>query len=361
MGAFEGGESTNIVYCDLSKAFDCVSHEILLKKLPCYGVKSDAIELLKSYLTDRSQKTYFLTFSGHKKIEHGVPQGSLLAPLLFLIYINDIKAAVPNSTLSLFADDTALINTDENFEELNRKTNESLQALERWFNSNQLLLNAEKTVNITFSLKKLVVNQDIQEVKFLGVYLDPTLTFQNHIEHLAKRLSKTLYLLRRLKELIPFTLLLQTFHGLFQSVACYAILAWGHSCHMDRIFKQQRRALRIICGMAFREDVKEKFTELKILTIPSRFVFESLIYAYQNQASFQTNTNFHNYNTRSANNIRPDFIRLQKSRISSNHYCIEYFNKLPTHTKKLPLQKFKKYIKDMLIEKALYSIHCFEL
>lgn len=214
---------------------------------------------------------------------------------------------------------------------------------------------------MTFSPRQLDNTQTQQGVKFLGVYLDPTLSFQEHTDHLADRLTKTIYLLRNLRGLVPFSLLLQTFHGQFQSVACYAILAWGHSCHSERIFKLQRRAMRVLCGMGYREDVKEKYTELNILTIPSRFIYESLIYTYKNLNNFQRNRYYHNYITRYNNDIRPEFLRLQKSRTASNYYGIKFFNLLQNDIKQLPINQFTKNIKDLLIKKAFDSIHDFKL
>lgn len=359
--SFEKKEYMRVVCCDLSKAFDCVSHGILLEKLTYYGITQESIGLIESYLTDRTQQTYFDSFSNSATVEHGVPQGSLLAPLLFLIYINDIEAAVPTSGLSLFADDTALSYRDQDYNRLIARTEESLRNLEKWFACNQLCLNMAKTTQITFTLRQLADDGNVPEIKFLGIHLDTRLSFQQHVECVAARLSKTIFLLRNLRNLVPFSVVLQAYHGLFQSVACYAIMAWGHSCHAERIFGLQRKALRAMNGLGYRSDVKEKFVELKILTIPSRFIYECLLYTYNNLHNLKRNNHFHDYDTRLGDNVRHDFLRLQKSRLSINYYCIKFYNKLSNDIKRLPINQYKTELKKQLISKAVYSFDEFLL
>lgn len=357
-GAFDEGLYMDAIFCDLSKAFDCVSHDILLEKLSAYGVDNGGLRLLGSYLSDREQVTFFKTNSSKAKILYGVPQGSLLAPLLFLIYINDINMAVPNSEVVLFADDTTVFHCSTDLNTLMAKTADSIDRLNEWFLLNKLSLNKEKTAKMTFTLRTLN-NENPIELKFLGIHLDQTLTFEKHIDFLASRLSKTIFLLRNLKHIVPFSVCQRAFHGLFQSICCYALLTWGHSSQSKRVFGLQRRAVRVLSGLHYRADVKNKFVELRIMTLPSRYIYESLIYTYQNLSKYQQHTDLHAHNTRHASDLLIPFQRVYKSRFAFNYYGPKFFNVLPDNIRRLPINNFKRICRDVLLRKAYYNLDDF--
>lgn len=357
---FEGKQYVVTTFCDLSKAFDSVSHNILITKLAYYGLNKISLKILESYLLERKQVTYFKNnCSNCVDIRHGVPQGSLLGPLLFLIYINDISSAVDDLKIILYADDTTFSDADVDYDVLTERVRVNIAKYNDWFTSNILMLNNTKTVNITFSLRQQINTSNPEEVKFLGVYLDPALTFDNHISHMANKLSKDIFVLKNLKNLVSQKACLQAYHGLFQSVCCYAILTWGHSCHSERIFKLQRRAVRVISGLGYREEVRDKFVELNILTIPCRYIYECLIYAYSNQDKYSKNKCYHEYNTRLNNNIHLEYLRLRRTRLASNYYAPLFFNKLPQNIKLLPIDKYKLSIKKMLLSQAFYNVQEF--
>ena len=190
------------IYLDLQKAFDTVNHDILLYKLHNYGIRGVVHQWFESYLTNRHQFTSIgdtCSYTGH--ITMGVPQGSVLGPLLFLLYINDICSAVPGAKVKLFADDTNLFLYEKDLLSLYAKANASLEYLSKWFIANRLSLSVEKTCYTVFGAKHLdlqnlelkIDNKTIHLVascKYLGVIIDSNLTWQEHIDHLYKKLIK---------------------------------------------------------------------------------------------------------------------------------------------------------------------------
>ena len=177
----------------LPKSKTTVNHEILLEKMQSYGVRGIALELIRNYLTNRKQYVaYGDKTSNHMTIKCGVPQGSILGPTLFLLYINDIKNVSNLLKFIIFADDTNIFHSSDNIEILETTINQELKKLATWFKANKLSLNIDKTSFILFSKKRIrksiniiIDNKAINEVhetKFLGVIIDKNLTWTTHIE-----------------------------------------------------------------------------------------------------------------------------------------------------------------------------------
>ena len=182
------------------------------------------------------------------KVHHGVPQGSVLGPLLFLIYINDFPAFMQSQIL-LFADDTTLINTGSTVDATIDQWKMTQSKACRWFNANCLTLNQDKTVNMSFSLKKSICDEFNKSVKFLGLHIDSTLQWKDHEELIAKKISKGIFLLRNLSCRVPAGTLRTAYFALCHTHISYGLLVWGHSCIRNRIFKMQRKAIRVIAGL----------------------------------------------------------------------------------------------------------------
>ena len=217
---------------DLNKAFDTVNHKILLHKLEHYGICGVCNNLLRNYLSNRIQTVSVSdTTSSVKPITCGVPQGSILGPLLSLIYINDI----PNALLKkprLYADDTCLIISSPTIEDLNSRFKAVLHDSQSWTNLNKLSLNINKTYSLlksprvcshsadTSALLNTGKIQQVNEITYLGVEIDSQLNFKSHIDKTQSKIAKGIGNLFKLNKLLPQNALLTL-------PTPYGILIWG--------------------------------------------------------------------------------------------------------------------------------------
>ena len=239
--AIDNNELTCGLFLDLSKAFDTVNHEILLYKLDHYGIRGPALKLIKNYLTNRKQ---FVKIGKNKSelrpISCGVPQGSVLGPLLFILYINDLHKACSTGNIRIFADDTNVFFKCKDIKEITRIGSLLMIQLHQWFKSNKLTLNAEKSNFVVFRSKRnkqtnipdqlQFENQKISRknsVKYLGVILDEHLTWNEHILDLCNKLKrhfKTFYCIRRYlnKEQVK-----SIYYALIYSHIKYGITVYG--------------------------------------------------------------------------------------------------------------------------------------
>jgi ribonuclease P/MRP protein subunit RPP40 len=353
---FERKEYYSTSFLDLSKAFDCVSHDILLRKLYTYNFHPSSTRLILSYLSDRSQCVRINeVLSDFSHIVYGVPQGSILGPILFLIYVNDLSSYVSCADITLFADDTTVSNAEISMENLLLKKFYSISLTEEWFLANRLNLNKDKTVHMMFTLKQFVGGVEYSEqTKYLGIYVDMQLTWNAHGEQMASKISRNIYLLRNLANNLPLQSLRLAYFALVHCHIEYGILIWGHSGTLYRIFRLQRRAVWIIANLGFRDDCRQHFAKLKILTLPAIFIYRCLEYIIKNPKLYPKLSSYHQYSTRSQD-IDHISLRLTKSQDGIHYYCIKFFNALPDSHKNLPPNQFLKHIKTYLLNKIIYS------
>ena len=247
------------ILMDLSKAFDCLPHDLLLLKLEHYGLSKSALNLLKSYLSDRKQCVKIgQNVSKMLDIYKGVPQGSILGPVLFNIFINDIFLFVKDCDLYNYADDNTLSKSGTSLANVINSLEEDSESLISWFSSNKMQANPEKfqaiaignkthKENITFNLDGNNIKCD-DEVKLLGVTLDFKLDFNTHISNICKKAARQLNVLKRIGTNLNRLAKLTIYHSFIMSNLSYCPLAW-HFCsekNTNKIEKLQERALRFI-------------------------------------------------------------------------------------------------------------------
>ena len=268
------------VFVDLQKAFDTVDHSILISKLNHYGIRGIANNWFKSYLSNRSQ---FVSISSSKStikiIPHGVPQGSVLGPLLFLIYINDLHRAIFSSETFHFADDTHLLHFNSDLLSLCNRVNRDLRSLQSWLKANKISLNAGKTEFLIFrhNRKILPFNPYLKiggkkifqssNIKYLGVLIDPHLNWKAHISLLSNKLARTNGIISKLRHYVSTKTLINVYYALFNSHLQYGCQLWGltESTISRPIFNLQKKALRLITFNNLRCPSSPLFLNLKIL------------------------------------------------------------------------------------------------
>lgn len=273
------------IFMDLSKAFDTLDHTILVSKLSYFGFSLDACNLIKNYLYNRWQ---YVDLEGHasksKLLSTGVPQGSILGPLLFVMYMNDITNSTESLQPTLYADDTTLLfspGRNVHPANLTRFLNYALSSVSNWFRANRLSLNVEKTkfmifhkknstpLNIELKIDDLVIER-VRTFKFLGLMLNENLDWDDHYCMVKSRVSKSIGILHRLKHILPFSILLTLYHALVMSHLNFHILVWGF--YIDSFFTLQKKAIRAITRSNFLAHTAPLF---KNLTLPNlHTVFE---------------------------------------------------------------------------------------
>lgn len=336
-----------ITFLDIAKAFDTVNHRILLDKLYNYGIRGNAHKLLSSYLNNRQQRVKVNgCTSGFLEVNTGVPQGTILGPLLFTLYVNDLLESMPDNTLIAFADDTAIISVDENWKTVELKMNNYLDKVFRWLVSNKLSLNVEKTVymtfgsyctsvpeimNITLNGKKL---NRVEQCKYLGIILDYRLTWEKHMDYLINKTKYLVFIFYKISKYMQIDVLIRIYYALFHSIISYGIVAWGgaYNNNLNTIQRLQTRILKIIS--------KNRILTNYPLRLEQMFAYESLLYHYKSLSSLYTNSKS------ITRNKSINLPVIKKSIHSKNSYikAISLFNKLPNHMKTYNNIFYKKKI-----------------
>ena len=368
------------IYLDLQKAFDTVDHDILLYKLSNYGVRGHVLDWFRSYLTDRQQFVSIRNVhSNAGKLCCGVPQGSVLGPLLFLVYINDIQNCVPGTSIKLFADDTNIFISSPTVDLVYIQANDVLSKLSDWFAENKLSLSIDKTCYSIFSKLDSDSNshhsvnidgfgiQRVSNTRYLGVIIDKTLSWKDHIDYVYKKLLKFVGIFYKLRYKLNSSVLRMLYFALVHPHLLYGIEVYANTyqCNLTRLVVLNNKILRILQNEGIRTRVVNLYRNYHTLPVPLLHTYQVLIFVHKfvHHKSllpdifhdyFTENKFIHSHFTRSA-----DCLHLQNVRTSVGARCLKFkgsqlWNDLPGKLRDITsVSLFKSELKVYLLYK-----HC---
>lgn len=292
------------IFLDISKAFDTVSLPLLYKKLENFGIRDIALDLFKSYLSERTQVVKInSTTSDEASLSYGVPQGSVLGPTLFSIYMNELcNLKIPHCKIVSYADDTALIVHGNNWNDTREYSEQALSIIMNWLSCNILTLNIDKTVFITFGHRRFSPPESFSlvahkcslglnihcncnkitrcsSIKYLGVVIDESFTWKNHILTMTSRIRKLAYIFKQLRCSTNIEILKMIYYALVQSILTYCIPAWGGATRsvLLPLERAQRCILKVMIYKPIHFPTAELYMMCKVLTVRQLFVLRCIL------------------------------------------------------------------------------------
>ena len=354
------------VFLDLSRAFETIDREILLLKLEKYGISGTELKWFQSYLNNRRQRTKINnTISEAIDINIGVPQGSILGVILFVLYINDINCIIKQSKIFLFADDALLYVSGDSMLECINKINNDLNELSLWFKMNKLKLNIDKTkcmcINGVLDDNLVKINnvsiEIVDKIKYLGVIIDNRLNFKDNFDYVCKKIARKVYFLGSIRKNISFKTSIHVFNVVIKPYFeyCPSILFLGNKQMMDRLQKLQNKAMRVILKANKFTHINDMLKKLNWLNVEQLIKYNILVLVFKikhgllpkylsEKLKFVYEVN--KYNLRDACNFSLDFYKNDKVKNMLMYKGLLLYNQLPIELKiENSLVKFKQKCK----------------
>ena len=367
--SLDAGDIVISVFLDLKKAFDTVDHHILLKKLYAYGIRGKVLKWFHSYLFNRSQYVIYDDMQSETHhVKCGVPQGSIMGPLLFIIYMNDICNVSKFLYTILYADDTCVLLNGKDLNNLIQSMNTELDLLSTWLKSNKLSLNTHKTFfqlfhrariktnnSVNIIVDKCVLNK-VTSIKYLGVIIDHKLNWIEHISYVKNKISKGIGILYKARQFLEKRDLLNLYYSYLYPYLIYCIEIWGCAAksHMNPLYLTQKKIIWIITFSHYISHTQPLFQDLSILPLEKLVLYRIALIMYKMSNClipktmsdlYITNKDIHSYDTRYKN-----LFRIPKGTINYTSLSARLWNilnmKIDVH---VPLSQFKSSVVNYLV------------
>lgn len=374
--AIDDSQPAICIFVDLAKAFDTVSHPLLLQALEQIGFRGVAHKLMKNYLADREQCVKIKDFiSDMRKVEYGVPQGTVLGPILFNIYLNNLFQQGSSGQIVSFADDTAILYTADSWETLLAKAEKDLKKIKQWFDLRLLTINFSKTKYVPFSINKITALPPLKisdgdgnnfeipavnEIKYLGITIDCYLRWDKHLRNLTQKIRSLLAKFKYFKQLLNIKQLRIMYYAFVESQLRYGILAWGgaYNSHLKNAETLQKWVLKIIYGKELAYPSDNLYQLASVLDIRQLYCSAILL----NQKTLKSKNQIeHQYSTRYKDNS----YHVPKVTKTIAQRCHTYlgprlYNILPANIKTInSIDNFKNKIRKWLLNLPRLTTHQF--
>ena len=283
------GNYVGAVFVDLSKAFDMVNHTLLIDKLSSLGITGIENRWFQSYLNNRTQCVSLNgTISTPNVIRSGVPQGSILWPLLFLLFINDMPKNIVNCSIDMYADDTLIYVCHNDIDVIEKCLNEDLASLSKWLDRNVMKANVSKTKTMILGTPprisrirdvNIIMNgiavERVNTFKYLGITIDANLQWNDQINNICRKMCNSLGIMRRIKPFVPQSSLVTIYNTMFLPHLDYGIILWSNcgNTNLSRIQKLQNTAMRIIISAPFRTHINDMLKTLGFMDVRNRISY----------------------------------------------------------------------------------------
>lgn len=356
------------LFLDLQKAFDCVDYEILQFKLNKLNFNSPQLNFFDSYLTNRKQRVKIGdTLSESKTIVKGVPQGSILGPLLFKIYIDDIARLKLKGLIQLYADDAVLKYAERDEESLKASIMHDLPIIEEWLKKNRLLLNVKKTKILLFENRQCTypnfsyngtIIEVVKSFNYLGLQIDSRLKWQDHINHVIKKITPYIFILRRLRNIFNKPVLKIIYSSYILSNIMYLNPIWSNTCqiHLGKLDIVHKKAIKAIHNYPIRISTNNLYSsqylslanisKLELYTIAFKIIHNEIKHNFILNRSFE----IHNYNTRNKSNFYLTLFRTDRQKNNCLYNSLKLYNELPNEIKEIAnYYIYKKKIKELIL------------